>query len=285
MLIKKSKVLHLDDNYIQIKVTREDSASAILKEYHIKKALFQQWLTQCSPRLKPDQTLSFSFPKEEIEYPVSQRDIPVVYEDALCLIADKPAFLLVHDDGNDSENLQDHLMGQLHPSHPIQCVHRIDTQTSGLVLFNKLPVFQGLLDTMMETHQIRKEYLCIVEGSFPTATKTIREPLGRDRHNAKKMRIHPNGKPAVTHITRLETNEYFSLLKVQIETGRKHQIRVHLASMGYPIVNDDLYGHVLNSEGLLLQSHRLSFSHPLWNQEVDVCSKKDARFSTIWEYR
>ena len=219
--------------------------------------------------------------KREFKSPVN-----IVYEDEYLLIANKPPFLLVHSDGNTTDTLSARIQSYLFDNawpHKVQAVHRIDTEASGLVLFCKNPAFQAKLDEMMQQHTCIKEYRCLVQGKYPYKNKTIELPISRNRHQSGAMIVHPNGKPCHTQVKRIQIYEKKTLLTAQITTGRKHQIRLHLASTGYPIINDRIYGTVINEKGLLLQHYHFSFQHPYTFQTVNVSIPMEKRMEE-WLY-
>ena len=239
MLKKISQIIVLNEHIFKLKINQDSTIHATLKEWKISKKHINTLCQGLPIKVTKGQILSFPLKSEPTMMSQSQESVDILYEDSLCLIAYKKPFLLVHDDGVHSDNLQDQIQSQIQWSHPIQCVHRIDTQTSGLVLFCKQPIFQPLLDDLMVNHKIIKEYQCVVKGRFPWKEKEVHAPIGQDRHR-NAMRISPKGKMANTYLTCLKRNENYSLLKAQIDTVRKHQIRVHLSHLGYPIVNDEL---------------------------------------------
>lgn len=217
--------------------------------------------------------LYFNYPSKEVD--ISYEPVDILYEDASLIIAFKPAFLLVHSDGNSQDTLQARINGYLQMQgypYTAQAIHRIDYETSGLVLFCKHPFFQAYYDRNMQNHTIQKEYIALVQGKTHFKNQTVVSYISRDRHNAKKMILHPKGKKSVSIFNTLKNYENTSLIQVRILTGRKHQIRVQCQSLHHPIINDPLYGKVMDSSGLLLQSHRIQF------QNIDVTCPQEKRF-------
>ncbi|MBB5183621.1 RluA family pseudouridine synthase [Catenisphaera adipataccumulans] len=263
-------ILRAIDGY-QMKLDTEHPADELTAYFHLSKKRQHEY-----PFDQNGKTVRVDFPAHPI-LTKSAGPVDIVYEDAVCIVVNKPPFLLVHNDGSHPDNLQDRVNGYLDQCgwpHPAQAVHRIDYETSGLVLFCKNPFFQSKWDAMMSEHEIRKEYLCCIHGRLPQKTMTIRKPIGRDRHDARRMIVQPHGKTAVTHLKQLDGH----LVHARIETGRRHQIRIHLAAIGHPIVNDALYGKVVDQRGLLLQSSRLVFTHPLTAETIDLHLPADPRF-------
>lgn len=215
------------------------------------------------------------------ETPASCHGVPIVYEDDWCLAANKKPFMLVHSDGNEEDTLTARVNAYLIQNgarFPAQPVNRIDYEASGLVLFSKHPLAKAFLDAQFEDGTAKKEYLAVVDGRVENREIDINNPIGRNRHEGDQMMVYKKGKPAHTHISRLKLFDDKTLVKAQITTGRKHQIRVHLSNIGYPIMNDALYGLVRNKKGLMLQAYRLHFLQPFTKDPIDLELDMDTRF-------
>ena len=209
----------------------------------------------------------------------------VVYEDEFLLAVDKPAGLLVHGDGSGSPTLTDlvreHLAGEGRPTGDVQAVQRLDVDTTGLVLFSLDKSVQAALDAQVAGRGMRKRYLAVVRGSFPKGTVRIDRPIGRDRHDAHRMRVSATGKPSVTLAERLGEAGGRSVLRVELLSGRRHQIRVHLSSMGFPIVGDVLYGGARSGEGLMLHALEERLAHPVTGDDLLLRTELPARFARL----
>lgn len=207
----------------------------------------------------------------------------VIYEDEVLLAWDKPAGIIVHGDGTGVRTLTDvvaaHLDAAGRADARPQPVQRLDAETTGLVLFSLERATQPALDAQVAGHAMDKTYLAVVSGRVPWAQKTVRQPIGRDRHDARRMRAcRPGqGKPAETRIRRVAEKDGRTLLVVTLVTGRRHQIRVHLASLGHPIVGDALYGGARSTSGLLLHAWREELDHPVSGERL--------RLETAWPER
>ena len=226
--------------------------------------------------------------------------LTVLYEDPFVLAVEKRAGILVHDDGSDAVTLTSNVQAYLDsclsdgsswgsndaPDEGFrivpQALQRLDFDTTGLVLFSKCEEFQGLFDLLIASGGAHKSYLAIVRGEFPRPSCAYSDPIGRDRHDAPKMRAcSSGGKPSLTTVERLAVSEdgSRSLLGVTLGTGRRHQIRVHLSHHGFPIVNDPLYGLVEDEDGLMLHAFSESFVHPVTGEQVDIRTPWPERFS------
>ena len=213
----------------------------------------------------------------------------VVFQDPLLLVVNKPAGVLVHGDGTDASTLTAgvmHLLAQQDKPAKVQAVQRLDTQTTGVVLFSLTEEFQPMLDAQVAGHDMRKRYLAVVEGSIGSSdgwTK-LDGPIARDRHDARRMRVGATGKPARTLVRKLAQRKGHSLLLVELMTGRKHQIRVHLAHAGHPIVGDTLYGGASHKDGLMLHAWSEQVVHPATRQVLALQTPVPQRFRQLFPH-
>lgn len=205
----------------------------------------------------------------------------VLYEDDYILIIDKPQGFLVHSDGvNDEETLTNMVKGYLlakNDFHNAYSAHRLDKDTSGCLLFCKDIITLAYFSNAFEEHHIIKKYLAIVKGKTKKEG-TIELPIGRNRHESNKMIVAKSGKMAITKYDRVKLIGDYSLLNIELKTGRKHQIRVHFASINHPIVGDLLYGEDKNNNDLLLHCSELTFFHPLLNKKMTIKAQFPSRF-------
>lgn len=212
--------------------------------------------------------LSIVLDETEPDWVKSSQPCEVVYEDAFVFVVHKDAGVIIHGDPDDTECLNAMAAKWICDQgyhFPVRPLHRLDRDTRGLVLYSKIPFFQPWLDAMMEEKQIRRHYLAICYGKAePGAKFTCSEPIGRDRHQNGVYRVSKTGVKAVTKAEILASKGKYLLIGCELETGRTHQIRVHLSSRGYPIVNDPLYGKASRDfEHMGLWADEIEFRSPL----------------------
>jgi 23S rRNA pseudouridine1911/1915/1917 synthase len=198
--------------------------------------------------------------------------VPVVFEDEHLLVVDKPAGLVVHPGaGNRSGTLVNALLGRgiaggEDPDRP-GVVHRLDRDTSGLMVLAKgEPAYSKLVE-MMAGRRVGRVYRAVVVGEGLPETGTVDSPVGRDPDNPTLMAAGV-GRPAVTHFEVLREAAGHTMLRVRLETGRMHQIRVHLSAIGHPVYADPLYGTPVADNRLWLHAERLSFVHPVSGEDL-----------------
>ena len=233
-------------------------------------------------RLAPGQELEVQLPDPEPVEIVPQ-DIPldVVYEDDDVIVVNKPKGLVVHPapghpDGTLVNALLHHcgdslsgIGGALRPG----IVHRIDRDTSGLIIAAKNDFAHQRLAAQLQDHTLSRIYRCIVAGNLREDAGTVDAPIGRCPADRKKMAVVPSGRPAVTHWAVLERLPGYTYVECRLETGRTHQIRVHMAHIGHPILGDTVYGAkkpVPGLQGQCLHAAGLRFLHPRTGEAVEL---------------
>lgn len=219
--------------------------------------------------------------------------LDIVYEDDYLLVINKPKGLVVHPgDGHHNDTLVNALiyakkeLSTVNGLERIGIVHRIDKDTSGLLLICKDNFTHKEIAKQLEDHSMHREYIALVDGVIRTDSGKIIGKIGRDKNNRLKMAIdNQNGKEAITHFEVVERFSKYTLIKCRLETGRTHQIRVHMSSIGYPIVGDKLYGGSTNlyNNGQLLHAYKLTFFHPILKKEISLEVNLPQYFNDILE--
>jgi len=217
-------------------------------------------------------------PPEPSELEPEAMPLRIVYEDGDLLVVDKPAGLAVHPSpGHRSHTLVNGILAHCDDLSGIGgkerpgIVHRLDKDTSGLIIVAKNDAAHASLAHQLKNREIDKTYLALVDGRPTQAEGMIEGPIARDRHNRKRMAVVDGGRAARTRYRILREVDGRSLLEVRPETGRTHQIRVHLASIGHPIYGDSLYGRkdaALDRQ--FLHAQRLAFAHPRTGQRMEL---------------
>lgn len=274
---------------------RVDAALAWLSDYlNAPPKLIRRLLAEGGVKLAGDRLRLHLFPPRISSYaPLLTAELNLLFEDDWCLVVHKPVGLKVHPDGTGIA--ASHLQGGLTATTPPNTlanqvsglfasrkeavaaahIHRLDEYTSGPVLFAKNEYAQLKLDEAMSQKAIHRTYIAFVQGLVSPELKVINLPIGRDRHHNQRRRVSPGGKPAVTHVEKLEVFPQYnlSLVRLTLETGRTHQIRVHLSHAGHPLVGDTLYGgdtRWLSHQALHGES--LAFPHPFTEEMVEVAA-------------
>lgn len=234
-----------------------------------------------SYKIQENDKISVEIPEpKQIELKAQDIPIEIVYEDSDIIVVNKPKGMVVHPaNGNPDGTLVNAIMaickdslsgigGEIRPG----IVHRIDKDTSGLLIVAKNDNSHVKMSEQIKNHEVKKTYIALVRGVFKENEATIDMPIGRSISDRKKMAVNKNGKNAITHIKVLKRFDKYTLLQVNIETGRTHQIRVHLSHIGYPIVGDYTYSNGKNEfdvVGQCLHAQKLEFKHPI--TQKDMC--------------
>lgn len=231
---------------------------------------------------------------KQIELKAQDIPIEIIYEDNDIIVVNKPKGMVVHPaNGNPDGTLVNAIMaickdslsgigGEIRPG----IVHRIDKDTSGLLIVAKNDNAHVKMSEQIKNHEVKKTYIALVRGVFKENEATIDMPIGRSMSDRKKMAVTKNGKNAITHIKVLTRFDKYTLLQVNIETGRTHQIRVHLSQIGYPIVGDYTYSNgknEFNVIGQCLHAQKLEFYHPITQKYMCLESELPQYFKDILE--
>ena len=232
--------------------------------------------------------------EEEIkEAKLEAEDIPldIIYEDKDIIVVNKQKGLVVHPgNGNWDGTLVNAIMahckdlsgigGEIRPG----IVHRIDKDTSGLLIIAKNDKAHINVSDQIKNHQVKKTYIALVRGTFKENEATINMPIARSTKDRTKMAVNRNGKEAITHFKVLERFSDCTLLEVNIETGRTHQIRVHMAEIGRPLIGDIVYSNGknrFNVQGQMLHSYKLEFKHPSTGKTMSLTAPLPEYFENV----
>lgn len=235
-----------------------------------EKVVSSNYIVKCGDFISVNDDLDY-----EISVEAEDIDIDVVYEDSDLLVINKASGMVVHPaPGHYSHTLVNALLYRFQISggekYRSGIVHRLDKDTSGLMMVAKGEKTHEKLSRMIANKEVERHYLAIVDGVIKHDTGTIDAPIGRDANNRQKMAVTDvHGKEAVTHFRVLETFSNHTLVECILETGRTHQIRVHMAYIGHPVSNDPLYGRGKSTEfGQMLHSKSIKFKHPTTGKEL-----------------
>lgn len=233
-------------------------------------------------------------PAKEIELKAQDIPLEILYEDDDIIVVNKPKGMVVHPaNGNPDGTLVNAIMsickdslsgigGEIRPG----IVHRLDKNTSGAIIIAKNDKAHINLSEQLKNHEINKTYIALVRGIVKENNATINMPIGRSKKDRKKMDVDKNGKEAITHFKVLRRYKDCTLLEINIETGRTHQIRVHLSHIGYPIIGDEVYSNGKNKwniEGQCLHAKSLDFKHPITEKEMHIEAELPKYFQKILE--
>lgn len=268
----------------------------LIREGHV--ALNGRTILKPALRLKEGDSITVIVP-EARPIALEPDDIPlsVVYEDADLLVVNKPVGMLTHPTGQERRGtlvnaLLAHCGGSLSGINGLirpGIVHRLDRDTSGLLMVAKHDAAHVNLSEQIKEKSARRDYYAIAQGRFSATSGTVDAPIGRNPRHRDRMGVIPGGRPARTH-WRVQDNigDKFAWLDISLETGRTHQIRLHMAHIGRPLVGDPLYGNgidkilKLKTQGQLLQAYRLAFRHPIGGQPMCFKLEPDPELLRVW---
>lgn len=218
---------------------------------------------------------------DEEDYPVKEitpgdpKLVKEIYQDQHLIIVNKPEGMKTHGNQPDEIALLNHVSAYV--GQTCYVVHRLDKETSGLVLFAKNPFILPILNRLLEKKEISREYWALVDGKIEAKELIFRDKIGRNRHDRRKRIVDPkNGQCAETQVTRLKQfQNKTSLVRCKLKTGRTHQIRVHLSHHEHPILGDPLYNPHSKTSRLMLHAFKLSFIHPLTFKKLSFTALSD----------
>lgn len=294
-VVKKEEENNRIDSYLAKK--KDLSRVTIQRLMEEKKILVKGKKTKPSYKVQENDEITIEEEKpKEIELKAQDIPIEIIYEDADMIVVNKPKGMVVHPaNGNPDGTLVNAIMaickdslsgigGEIRPG----IVHRIDKDTSGILMIAKNDKAHIALSEQIKNHEVKKTYIALVRGIVKENEATINMPIGRSTKDRKKMAVTQKGKEAITHFKVLErfSKHNCTLLEVKIETGRTHQIRVHLSQIGYPILGDTTYSNGKNEwgiQGQCLHAKSLQLKHPKANKEMVLEADLPTYFQEILE--
>ena len=268
------------DSYLAKK--EELSRVMITKLIEEKQILVNEKQVKPSYKVQIGDRVTIEVPEPKITT-LEAQEIPlqIVYEDDDIIVVNKEKGMVVHPAaGNPDGTLVNAIMahckgnlsgigGELRPG----IVHRLDKDTSGLLMIAKNDKAHIHMSNAIQNREVKKIYIALVRGVIPENEATINMPIGRSTKDRKKMAVTKNGKEAITHFKVIKRYKKYTLLQIKIDTGRTHQIRVHMAEIGYPVVGDSTYSNGKNEfgvEGQMLHAKSLDFKHPITEQPMHL---------------
>ena len=282
------------DKYLSIMIEGK-SRSFIQGLIDEKKVKANSKVIKSNYKLKKGDFIEVEVPElVELNVSAEEMNLDIVYEDEDVLVVNKEKGIVVHPaPGNYTGTLVNGILhhcsdlsginGVIRPG----IVHRIDKDTSGILVIAKNDEAHNDLAAQFKEHSIKREYYALVEGKFSNVKGTVDKPISRDKKERIKMAINSDGKRAVTHYEVLEQyDKGVSLVKCTLETGRTHQIRVHMSSIGHPLVGDLVYGYKrqkFNIEGQALHAKTLGFIHPRTKEYMEFTSELPNYFKELLE--
>ena len=280
--IRIDKYLSLKTGYSRNKVQKLIDSSLVLVN---DKVIFNNYKVEINDVIK-----ILEIPRDPLSnLKPSDIELDIVYEDDDLLVINKKSGMVVHPaPGNYEDTLVNALIGKYELSNNSfrpGIVHRLDKDTSGLMLVAKNDFTHERLSKMISDKIVERYYLALVEGEFNHETGTIDAPIGRDTKYREKMMVTSlNSKEAITNFKVLERFNNYTLIECKLETGRTHQIRVHMKYINHPVVNDTVYGHGVKGYetfGQLLHSKKIKFPHPRTHEILEFEAKPPQEFIDI----
>lgn len=282
------------DKYLSVMIEGK-SRSFVQGLIEEKKVKANSKVIKSNYKLKKGDFIEVEVPEPvELNVSAEEMNLDIVYEDEDVLVVNKEKGIVVHPaPGNYTGTLVNGILhhcsdlsginGVIRPG----IVHRIDKDTSGILVIAKNDEAHNDLAAQFKEHSIKREYYALVEGKFSNIKGTVDKPISRDKKERIKMAINSDGKRAVTHYEVLEQyDKGVSLVKCTLETGRTHQIRVHMSSIGHPLVGDLVYGYKrqkFNIEGQALHAKTLGFIHPRTKEYMEFTSELPNYFKELLE--
>lgn len=290
MLVENNENTRLD-SYIANRI--EISRVAVQRLIEQNKILVNNKIQKPSYKVQINDEI-FMEELNPIDTKIIAQDIPIeiIYQDDDIIVVNKPKGLVVHPaNGNPDGTLVNAIMsickdslsgigGEIRPG----IIHRLDKDTSGVLIIAKNDKAHINISEQIKNREVNKIYVALVRGQVPENNATIKMPIARSTKDRKKMAVSKTGKEAITHFKVLKRYKNYTLLQVKIDTGRTHQIRVHLSEIGYPVIGDSVYSNgknEFNIQGQMLHAESIEFKHPTTNKNIKLEAKLPEYFESI----
>lgn len=283
-----NKDIRLDNYMTNILDTTRSNITKHIKDGTIK---VNDKVVKSGYMLKEKDIITYSEWKETTEVEKENIPLDIYYEDEDVLVVNKKSGMVVHPgSGNYHETLVNALtyytdeLSDINGTDRPGIVHRIDKDTSGLLLISKNNKAHQILSDDFKNKRIKRKYIALVSGVINENTGKINAPIGRSLTDRKKMCVtDKNSKSAITNFTVLERYKNSTLIECILETGRTHQIRVHMSYIGHPVINDPVYGKKINDYGQLLHAYYLGFNHPTTKKFMEFTCPLEDKFNEMLE--
>lgn len=280
IIVRDAQNIRLD-SYI-VTEDKEISRAMVQRLLEEGNILVNGQIKKNSYKVKDGDNIEINIPEVK-ETRIEAQDIPIeiVYEDSDIIVVNKPKGLVVHPaNGNPDGTLVNAVMnickeslsgigGEKRPG----IVHRLDKDTSGLLIVAKNDKAHINMSEQIKDRKVNKKYIALVKGIIKEDEATINMPIARSKKDRKKMAVDKNGKEAVTHFKVIKRYDKYTLLEIKIDTGRTHQIRVHMSEIGHPVVGDEVYSNGKNEfgvKGQMLHAKSLDFTHPITGVQMHL---------------
>ena len=287
----KIKISEEISDRLDVYLTKEliETRSNIANNINSGNILVNDKIVKCGYKLRIGDIIDVNLQDKITSVIPENIKLDIYYEDDDIIVVNKPSGMVVHPGaGNKSGTLVNALMyytkgklsdinGEVRPG----IVHRIDKDTSGLLLVSKTNEAHRILSDDFKNKRIKRKYIALVEGVINENCGKIDAPIGRNVNDRIKMAVRANGKKAVTNFKVIERYKNSTLLECILETGRTHQIRVHMAYINHPVINDPLYGKSFDEYGQMLHAGYIGFVHPIKKEFMEFSSPLEKRFLEI----
>ena len=293
VIVKENNQKKRLDSFISEECGLNLSRTMVKKLLDEEKILVNNKLQKASYKPEIGDILTIDIPKpKEIKLEAQDIPVPIVYEDNDIIVVNKPKGMVVHPaNGKPDGTLVNAILamckdslsgigGEIRPG----IVHRLDKDTSGLLIVAKNDLAHMNMSKQIQERKVTKKYIALVKGNVPEDEATIHMPIARSTKDRKKMAVDAKGKDAITHFKVLKRYGKYTLLELKIDTGRTHQIRVHMSYIGHPVVGDMVYSNGKNEfgvEGQMLHAKSLEFKHPVTNKEMHLEAELPEYFKKV----